>query len=298
MSKPRLTIGMTTFDDYDGVYFTLQSLSLYHKEIIDECEIIVIDNNPTSAHGKEVEKTCKDFGKLPGTDVDRVKYVTYTEKQSTSVRNELFKLASSDFVLCMDCHVMLNPGAIVKLVEFFEATNSDDLIHGPLVHEDGETMAVGMNDIWGIHFWGQWIYVNKKDLPYRPFEIRSHGFGLFACKKNAWLGFNKHYQGFGGEEKCYHELVRAFGRRVICLPQLQWYHRFTRVSGNTPYPNHWEDRFRNYVIGFMQVGMDLNILKEEFKDLFTIEHMNNVVKECIHLDTTPVDVKVKYKDGI
>ena len=27
----KLTVGMTTYDDYDGVYFTLQALRLYHR---------------------------------------------------------------------------------------------------------------------------------------------------------------------------------------------------------------------------------------------------------------------------
>jgi hypothetical protein len=30
MNNKLLTIGMATYDDYDGVYFTLQSLRMYH----------------------------------------------------------------------------------------------------------------------------------------------------------------------------------------------------------------------------------------------------------------------------
>ena len=30
MSKPLLTIGMSTYDDYDGVFFSIQSLRMYH----------------------------------------------------------------------------------------------------------------------------------------------------------------------------------------------------------------------------------------------------------------------------
>jgi hypothetical protein len=42
----KLTIGMATYDDYDGVYFTLQAIRLYHPEIINDVEFIIIDNNP------------------------------------------------------------------------------------------------------------------------------------------------------------------------------------------------------------------------------------------------------------
>ena len=48
----KLTIGMSTYDDYDGVFFTIQSLRMYHLHgMQNDIEFIVIDNNPESAHG-------------------------------------------------------------------------------------------------------------------------------------------------------------------------------------------------------------------------------------------------------
>ena len=32
---PDLTIGMATYDDFDGVYFTIQSLRLHHAEVME-----------------------------------------------------------------------------------------------------------------------------------------------------------------------------------------------------------------------------------------------------------------------
>ena len=47
-----LTIGMAVYDDYDGVYFTVQALRLYHEICrSDRVEFIIIDNNPDSANG-------------------------------------------------------------------------------------------------------------------------------------------------------------------------------------------------------------------------------------------------------
>ena len=38
---------MCTYDDINGVYFSLQSLRLYHPLVQDDkVELIVIDNNP------------------------------------------------------------------------------------------------------------------------------------------------------------------------------------------------------------------------------------------------------------
>ena len=39
MSK-KLTIGMATYDDYDGVYFSIQAIRMYHPEILKDIEFI------------------------------------------------------------------------------------------------------------------------------------------------------------------------------------------------------------------------------------------------------------------
>ena len=49
-----LTIGMATFDDFDGLYFTVQSLRLHHWADLKDCEILVVDNNPDGEDGKTV----------------------------------------------------------------------------------------------------------------------------------------------------------------------------------------------------------------------------------------------------
>jgi hypothetical protein len=89
------------------------------------------------------------------------------------------------------------------------------------------------------------------------------GLGLFACRKAAWPGFNRKFRGFGGEEGYIHEKFRRQGGRVLCLPFLRWAHRFDRPSG-TRYENRWEDRIRNYLIGWHELGMDSQATLEHF----------------------------------
>ena len=49
MSK-LLTIGMSTYDDYHGVYFSIQSLKMHHEVCKrDDVEIIIIDNGSEDA---------------------------------------------------------------------------------------------------------------------------------------------------------------------------------------------------------------------------------------------------------
>ena len=108
----KLTIGMATYDDYDGVYFTIQSLRLYHDLDEKDVDLLVVDNNPSSKHGEETKKFVEN--KIGG------KYVPYTEKNSTSVRNLIFKNSQSKYTLCVDPHVMIVKNGITHLINYFD----------------------------------------------------------------------------------------------------------------------------------------------------------------------------------
>jgi hypothetical protein len=42
LAMPLLTIGLPTYDDFDGVYFTIQALRMYQD--LDDVELLVVDN--------------------------------------------------------------------------------------------------------------------------------------------------------------------------------------------------------------------------------------------------------------
>jgi hypothetical protein len=96
-----------------------------------------------------------------------------------------------------------------------------------------------------------------------PFEIPGNGLGLFSMRKHAWVGFNEHARGFGGEELYVHEKVRRAGGRVLCLPWLTWLHRFGRPAGPR-YPRSHALKVRNYVLEFMELGWSLAPIHEHF----------------------------------
>lgn len=96
-----------------------------------------------------------------------------------------------------------------------------------------------------------------------PFAIPGCGLGVFTCRKDAWLGFNEHARGFGGEELYIHEKFRQHGRQAICLPWLKWLHRFGRPDG-VPYPLTAYNKVRNYVLEFLELGMSLDPVHEHF----------------------------------
>lgn len=244
----RLTVGMATYDDYDGVYFTLQALRLYHPEVADEVEFVVVDNHPDGPCGEALRRLCG-----PHT---RCRYVPNRSWNSTASRDLLFREARTPFVLCLDSHVLLAPGALRRLIDHFEADpETHDLLQGPLVNDDG-SLSSHFEPEWSGGMWGVWgTDARAGDPDGVPFDIPMQGLGLFACRRSAWVGFNPRFWGFGGEEGYLHEKVRQHGGRTLCAPWLRWVHRFERPFG-VRYRLAWEDRIHNYLLGFRELGLE------------------------------------------
>lgn len=127
------------------------------------------------------------------------------------------------------------------------------------------------------------------------FEIPGQGLGMFMCRTDAWLGFNKDFNAFGGEEMYIHEKFRKAGRRCLCAGFMKWGHRFGYPTGN-PYRAPLFDRIRNYVIGFKELGRDLKPIYDHFVVNGYTDQKNQVVnkmsqKEWDELIKNPLDPK-------
>lgn len=258
--QPKLTIGMAVYDDYDGVFFTASSLLLY-QNLPKDTEILIVDNNPHSKHGKET----KDYAmKISAT------YIPYTKKTSTSVRDVIFKDARNDYVLSLDSHVLLHKGAIESLIKYYqENPDSKDIISGPLCCEKGNIIATMMKPEWNDNMYGVWGNNGYKNT--EPFETPMMGLGIFSCKKSNWPKFNPHFIGFGAEEGYIHEKIRQKGGKSICIPKLKWLHRFSRPNG-VMYRLNMEDRIFNYFIGWLELTQDpehemVRSIKEHFIEM-------------------------------
>jgi hypothetical protein len=259
-----LTIGMATFDDYDGVYFSVQALRLYHPEITGLSEILVIDNNPLGPCASSL-KCLED--RVPG-----YRYFPYDNFHGTTVRDLLFREANSEYVLAMDAHVFFAPGSLTRLVGFLETQHQAmDLWQGPLLSDNLEPHATHFDPVWSEGMYGQWAWdARAADVDSPPFEIPMQGLGVFACRKDAWPGFNPRFRGFGGEEGYLHEKVRRNGGAVLCLPFLRWLHRFPRPGG-VPYKLIWGDRIRNYLIAYDELQLDPGPVVEHFETFLGAE---------------------------
>jgi glycosyltransferase involved in cell wall biosynthesis len=210
-------------------------------------ELLVIDN-----FGDDV---LRDF--INSWAYDKVRYVRYTDVQGTSMpRNKVFEEAQGEWVICIDSHVLLAPNAVSDLLKWIEDNNdSRDLIQGPMLYDDTKIVADSFSDVWACGMWGTWSI--NPNLPSEPFEIQMMGLGLFGCRKDAWLGFNDKFKGFGGEEGYIHQKYRNAGHKTLCLPFLKWLHYFHTRNGKVTcaYTPILSDRIHNYLIGFREVGL-------------------------------------------
>lgn len=279
---PRLTIGMATAHDFDGVYFTIQSLRIHHADVMPFIEIVVVDNAPDSPHSEPIKGL---LGKVP-----RGRYIAMSEPRGTAApRDRIFREASADAVLCVDSHVLLWPDSVRRLINWFsEHPECSDLLQGPMMDDQiGAVHATHMDPVWRSEMFGIWGNDPRgHDFNAPPFEIPMHGLGLFACRKDAWLGFSEHFRGFGGEEGYIHEKFRQSGNRTLCLPFLRWLHRFARPAG-VPYALTVNDKLRNYLIGWTELGLDVGPVVEHFKDKLPPLQMVAAVTDVRRLNITP-----------
>jgi phage gp36-like protein len=283
--KPKLTIGMATYDDFDGVFFTIQAIRMYHKEILDEIEFIIIDNNPSSAHSDSIRNF---IGQI--INHTPIKHVLAGDWKSTAVRDMVFQEASAPYVLCADSHVLLEPGSLAKLLQYYkEYPDTNNLLQGPMLYDCLDAPVTHMEPVWRDHMYGTWA-TNKLGIkPWAaPFEIPMHGMGLFTCRKEAWLGFNKKFKGFGGEEGYIHEKYRKAGYKTLCLPFLRWNHRFERPNG-VKYRLDLTDRIWNYFVGHIENGLDVKPVVDHFNDHLDPKTVQGILDNVQHFIDTGED---------
>ena len=238
--------------------------------------------NVPAKQARPIRQSRPDDKTIFGTWIDGYRYVARADRQGTAVRDVVFEEAGCDFVLCLDCHVLVAPGALARLLRYFrEAPEQRDLLQGPMVYDDLKSLASHFAPTWRQGMYGTWdLDERARDIDGEPFDIPMQGLGLFACRRDAWPGLNADFRGFGGEEGYIHEKFRRRGARTLCLPFLRWLHRFDRPLG-VRYPNRWEDRIRNYLIGFREVGMDTVGLQAHFADLLGADEAERILDRIL-----------------
>lgn len=246
MSRNLLTVAMATYQDFPGVYMTLEVLREFHPHDVD---VVVLDNAPISCNQTR-DETLAAGGR----------YFHRPDLNGTSrSRDRLFHLANTPWVLVVDSHIVLCKGSIEAALDY--AHNhpvSRDIIQGPLINSG---VTKGSLTHWRYAcdgcLWGEWDGWPEGNNFHGPaFEIPMQGLGIYMMRKEAWPGYNPHFFGFGGEEGYIHEKVRRLGGRALCLPALRWRHRFRDQKDGQPYPRPRGDHVWNLVVGHRELGID------------------------------------------
>lgn len=331
--QPILTIGMAVVEDFKRLQTTIQHIRQTTKRI-EECDFVVVNNKPESSQSKVMRLYLEND--VHGHKTMGAYYVELDQPRGTSPpRNKVFKEARGRFTMCIDPHILIEPGAIDRTIEYFEKNwDTPHLYSGPIVYDSLTHAETHFDDVWreGMHgTWGKaWkcncnlkgctyfsVWQGMNDTPLfvsltmnpqpvtvckgcgkpfptadeltysqrhkalehlgytelghhadeEPFEIPGQGLGLFACRTEAWLGFNPNCRAFGGEELYIHDKYRKAGFKCINLPWLRWNHSFYKEDNEAPgvgYAAPFWDKIRNYVLEWNELGKPLEPIRQHF----------------------------------
>lgn len=272
----KLCVGIATFDDFDGAWFTLASVVLYHPEILDQVSFVVVDNHPEGRYAAALKALESQF--------PRTRYIPFRQYRSTTARDLVFRHAQAEIVLCLDSHVLVAPGGLAALIDYFDRRpGSRDMVQGPLIRSPH--LATGRSALmlpqWRDGRFGTWSRDGGEDSgpADQPYPIQMQGLGLFAFRKQAWPGFNPRLRGFGVEEGYLHERARRNGGETVALPALQWWHRFERPDG-VPHRVLQADINRNYELMWRELGWDLDELHGALLEGTTREHIDTAIMQA------------------
>lgn len=145
----RLTIGIPTFMDAHGAYFTIQALRM--RRIPVDYEILVVDQAPDTSHGTAIKGLINDWVNGHGC---RARYIPYTSTiGSAAAKEHVFREAVGETVICMDSHVLLWDETIKAVLDH---SASDVLLAGPMIYDNYASCSTHLDDAWRGEQWGTW----------------------------------------------------------------------------------------------------------------------------------------------
>lgn len=151
---PLLSVAMAHYDDFSGLFPTIQSIRLNNADLMPQCEFVVVDNSP------EDQKTGKAIQDLLSSmpECHPSKYVAMPGNKGTSLSREaIFAHATGKYVVVMDCHLELWPKSLHALLAHYESDpESIDIISGPLLMDSLRNVATHFDDQWSDAMWGTW----------------------------------------------------------------------------------------------------------------------------------------------
>lgn len=287
--RPFLTFALPHKNDWEGVWSTVNSIvkDCLLIGILDKVEIVILDQGARGPDGKPIDelfdmrdaKSQRFSQKIRASELVEnfaghfkglVRVVSYTETEGPSgATNAIFlplakgpdgkrnaAAARGEWVMRLDCHVELDPGALRRTWNHVVRHRfSRDIYTGP------HRMAVGHGPVkthtdmtWSGQMLGRWAHDPRGDNPDNPpFAIENLSGGMVLCRRDAWIPYHPLNVGFGAGQGAIGLKVRRRGDQLLCLPALVWIHRFGR-SVNMPLRNDSDERVANYAREFLMIG--------------------------------------------
>lgn len=171
---------MAHYEDFNGAYFTIQKIRVElvsrYPDLAGKVEFVIIDNSPLDSKHSELLR-----GLLGNIPKEEWQYITYLDSNGTSAtRNKIFDHARSDYVLVVDCHVLVADDAVPRLIEYYKNNpNTDDLLHGPMWYDHLQSSVTHMDNMWRGQMWGTWANAwVPKDGSAPPMNLTEDGGSL------------------------------------------------------------------------------------------------------------------------
>ena len=221
MGVGRLTVGCSTYLDYEGVWYTLTSILQHHGLFDGAVEMMVIDNGP------EPDEKMRLIVEGRGA-----RYIPCHEKRGAYVgKDRLIEEAGTPWVLTLDSHVMMPPDALEFLLRFAnENDDSEDLYHIPLLSHIGQVSDFrNLGRIWGEK--GEQHHGSSgawKDAG-APYPVLAACTGAYLVRKDAWRsgrGYDPILGAFGGWEGPLDVKWWLMGRRALSMRWPEAGHRW------------------------------------------------------------------------
>ena len=197
-------------------------------------------------------------------------------------------------MLCLDSHVILTDDSLKRLYSFIQKPRNRfcrDLHYGVNLADDHKQFFSHL-DIWGPDkkpligvdgVFGNWRSDPRAKTPDgKPFDVEGGGGWCFFARRDAFLsvGFHPLMRGFGGEEGFVAERFRRAERRVKCAPFVRGIHRYARITGDV-YPVTQAEKLRNHVIGWQDLGFDLEQLRTVWHGRLKPEEIDQVIARSV-----------------
>lgn len=150
--RSKLAICMAHHTDYDGAYFTIQAIRMNHPGTL--FEFVVVDNTPDKPEGEHL----KNFLGHVAAGGNKVQYIPFTASVGTTqTRETAIQAATAENVLHLDCHVLLQPNSLHRLVDYYDnGLDKGNLLTGPLLYDSFGDYATHFNLLWRSGMWGVW----------------------------------------------------------------------------------------------------------------------------------------------